>query len=95
MDELQKIVRGMMNSNQQERDRFARLASRTVGAITKGTFDELQGIVNDAAGEPAESDSGGTVSIDLGANSEVGSQPVEAGNSDRNSGVQVFTKTPV
>lgn len=64
----------MVSDNQQSRERFGGIASRTVSAVIQGNTDDLSNIIRDVT--------------DSGSGPKVGAEPVEAGNTDRADGNQ-------
>ena len=66
MADLQTIMKSIQISNQQDRERFHKLSSRTVGAIISGEPDELSSIVRDATGYSSEGIKGGAESLEAG-----------------------------
>ena len=64
----------MVSENQQSRERFGGIASRTVSAVIQGNTDDLSSIIRDVT--------------DSGSGPEVGAEPVETGNTDGTDGNQ-------
>ena len=64
----------MVSENQQSRERFGGIASRTVSAVIQGNTDDLNNIIRDVT--------------DSGSGPEVGAEPVEVGNTDGTDGDQ-------
>ena len=58
----------MVSENQQSRERFGGIASRTVSAVIQGNTDDLNNIIRDVTNS--------------GSGPEVGADPVETGNTD-------------
>ena len=64
----------MVSDNQQSRERFGGIASRTVSAVIQGNTDDLSNIIRDVTNS--------------GSGPEVGAEPVENGNTDGTDGNQ-------
>lgn len=64
----------MVSENQQSRERFGGIASRTVSAVIQGNTDDLSNIIRDVTNS--------------GSGPEVGAEPVENGNTDGTDGNQ-------
>lgn len=64
----------MVSDNQQSRERFGGIASRTVSAVIQGNTDDLNNIIRDVTNS--------------GSGPEVGAEPVETGNTDGTDGNQ-------
>ena len=64
----------MVSENQQSRERFGGIASRTVSAVIQGNTDDLSSIIRDVTNS--------------GSGPEVGAEPVETGNTDGTDGNQ-------
>ena len=64
----------MVSENQQSRERFGGIASRTVSAVIQGNTDDLSSIIRDVTNS--------------GSGPEVGAEPVEVGNTDGTDGNQ-------
>ena len=64
----------MVSENQQSRERFVGIASRTVSAVIQGNTDDLSNIIRDVTNS--------------GSGPEVGAEPVENGNTDGTDGNQ-------
>ena len=74
MADLQTILAKMVSENQQSRERFGGIASRTVSAVIQGNTDDLSSIIRDVTNS--------------GSGPEVGAEPVETGNTDGTDGNQ-------
>ena len=74
MADLETILAKLVSDNQQSRERFGGIASRTVSAVMQGNTDELNNIIRDVA----TAESGG----------ESSDKPVETGDADRADGNQ-------
>ena len=72
-DGIEKTVQSILQANKQSRERFERLASRTVDAIFRSDRDELDNIIRDAA--------------DFGSSTEGGLEPLETGDVDGDFGI--------
>lgn len=68
MADLQTILAKMVSENQQSRERFGGIASRTVSAVMTGDTNELNSIIRDVTDSQSSDESSG--------------QPVEAGGTD-------------
>ena len=64
----------MVSENQQSRERFGGIASRTVSAVIQGNTDDLSNIIRDVT--------------DSQPRDESSSEPVEVGNTDGTDGNQ-------
>ena len=74
MADLQTILAKLVSENQQSRERFGGIASRTVSAVIQGNTDDLSNIIRDVTNS--------------GSGPEVGAEPVETGNTDGTDGNQ-------
>ena len=74
MADLQTILAKLVSDNQQSRERFGGIASRTVSAVIQGNTDDLSSIIRDVTNS--------------GSGPEVGAEPVETGNTDGTDGNQ-------
>ena len=74
MADLQTILAKLVSENQQSRERFGGIASRTVSAVIQGNTDDLSSIIRDVTNS--------------GSGPEVGAEPVENGNTDGTDGNQ-------
>lgn len=74
MADLQTILAKLVSENQQSRERFGGIASRTVSAVIQGNTDDLNNIIRDVT--------------DSGSGPKVGAEPVEVGNTDGTDGNQ-------
>jgi hypothetical protein len=68
MADLQTILAKLVSENQQSRERFGGIASRTVSAVMTGDTNELNSIIRDVT--------------DSQSSDEISGQPVEAGSID-------------
>ena len=74
MADLETILAKLVSENQQSRERFGGIASRTVSAVIQGNTDDLSSIIRDVTNS--------------GSGPEVGAEPVETGNTDGTDGNQ-------
>ena len=74
MADLQTILAKLVSENQQSRERFGGIASRTVSAVMTGDKNELNSIIRDVT--------------DSQSSDEISSEPVEAGSTDGAAGNQ-------
>ena len=68
MADLETILAKLVSENQQSRERFGGIASRTVSAVIQGNTDDLNNIIRDVTNS--------------GSGPEVGADPVEAGSTN-------------
>jgi hypothetical protein len=68
MADLQTILAKMVSENQQSRERFGGIASRTVSAVIQGNTDDLSSIIRDVTNSESSD--------------EISGQPVEAGSTN-------------
>lgn len=80
MADLNDALRQIVSENNTARERFARIASRTVSAIMRGDSDGL----NDIIRQFASSEEAGESSV----------EPVETGDADGATGVQGVDESP-
>ena len=74
MADLQTILAKLVSDNQQSRERFGGIASRTVSAVMTGDTNELNSIIRDVT--------------DSQPSDEISSEPVETGSTDGADGNQ-------
>ncbi len=60
---IEEVLKGIIASNKQYRERFAGITSRTVSAIVRGTPDEFSDIIR-AAADLEQGDYGGAQSME-------------------------------
>ena len=68
MADLETILAKLVSENQQSRERFGGIASRTVSAVIQGNTDDLSSIIRDVTNSESSD--------------EISGQPVEAGSTN-------------
>lgn len=65
---IESVVQQFLNDAAQDRERFAKIASRTVSAVLRrGTPDDFSDIIRDATGDPDVSAGDGPSSVESGS----------------------------